>query len=375
MLQYFDTLTDISGNALLGATVAVTAYPGGGAATIYSSNGTANPIANSTVTSDISGQISFYLPDGAYIFTYSYKGAVYKTRSPVQILDPMALVQLADSGSANAYAITDSRLPANLIIGTKVLMQATHGNTGAATFNMNATGAQPLTTSSLVALGTGLIVSGGIYLLIWDGTEWQVSSASGSALTNVQASSASASPAITATSSAATGSNNGELIQAGTNGSDYGLKVQNSAGTITGLLVNGLGVTQIYETLASINTDKNAATVDSGTFVGTLTGCTTSPTATFNWTRSGNVITIDCNAGVVGTSNTTSMTITGVPAALQSARGVNVACTIEDNTAVLIGSVNPGFSGQLQFAKPAGNFTNSGTKGVPGNTCFSYPLT
>lgn len=373
MQQYFETLTDDSGNALYQAKVTVAVYPAGGTAAIYSTNGTGSPIAGQTVITDVTGQLSFYAPDGAYILTYSYNGTVYKTKSPVQILDPMALVPIADTGSANAYVITDQRLPTNLIVGTKVLLQATHNNTGAATFNMNSTGAQPVTTSSLTTLGANLLVNGGYYLLIWDGTEWQVSSASASAFTNLVASSSSATPAISASSSAATGSNNGVLIQAGTNGSDYGLKVQNSAASITGLQVLGTGVTQIYDTLDGINAVKNAAGIDSGTFVGTLTGCTTAPTATFNWTRVGGLVSIDCNAGVTATSNATTMTITGVPAALVSARGTNNTCLVENSGANVIGWANMGTSGQITF-NMIGNFTNTGTKGVPGNTAFVYSI-
>src|SRR5580658_3487814 len=121
MLQFFDTLTDDSGNALLGATVAVTAFPGGGAATIYSTNGTTAPIATSTVVADITGQVSFYAPDGAYILTYSYKGTIYKTCSPVQLIDPMGFVAATDTGSAaNVYAVSGSQYPAQLYVGMKL---------------------------------------------------------------------------------------------------------------------------------------------------------------------------------------------------------------------------------------------------------------
>jgi hypothetical protein len=85
MLQYFDTLTNIAGTALTGATLQVLTYPGGVNATIYSTNGTSSPIANATVTADITGQVSFFVPDGVYTFKYSYQGTLYKTRSPVQV--------------------------------------------------------------------------------------------------------------------------------------------------------------------------------------------------------------------------------------------------------------------------------------------------
>jgi hypothetical protein len=56
MLQYFDTLTDISGNALVGATVLVKNYIGGANANIYLDNGL-TPIGTSTVTSGVDNRV------------------------------------------------------------------------------------------------------------------------------------------------------------------------------------------------------------------------------------------------------------------------------------------------------------------------------
>lgn len=174
MLQYFETLTDDSGNSLLGATITVTAYPGGGAASIYNTNGTASPIPTSTQAADITGQVSFYIPDGAYILTYTYKGTVYKTKSPVQVTDPMSFVAVADSGVANAYVVNSSALPAALYVGLKVEMKAANTSTGPATLNVNATGAQPLNTAGGNALAAGAIQAGGLYRFEWDGVQWQL---------------------------------------------------------------------------------------------------------------------------------------------------------------------------------------------------------
>lgn len=174
MLQYFETLTDLSGNALLGATVTVTNYPSGSAATIYSTNGTANPIANNTVAADISGQVSFYIPDGAYVLTYVYQGTQYKVKSPVQMIDPMAFTAIADTGAANAYVVTDQRLPANLYTGLKVEVLASNTNTGASTLNVNATGAQPFHQPGGSALAAGMVQAAGIVRVEWDGTQWQL---------------------------------------------------------------------------------------------------------------------------------------------------------------------------------------------------------
>lgn len=174
MQQFIDTLTDVAGNSLLGATLTVTNYPSGTLATIYSANGTAAPIANSVVAADITGQVSFYVPDGAYILTYAYKSTVYKVRSPVEMFDAMALVTVVDTGAANAYVVTDQRLPAQLYAGLKVKVQITHANTAASTLNVNSTGAQPIQFAGGAAIGTGTLALNGLYLFEWTGTAWQI---------------------------------------------------------------------------------------------------------------------------------------------------------------------------------------------------------
>jgi hypothetical protein len=174
VLQFFDTLTDDSGNALLGATVLVTNFVGGGPAAIFQSNGTSSPVANSTVSSDITGQVSFYAPDGAYTLVYSYQGTIYKTRSPVQILDPAGFIRVTDSGTANSYVLNSSILPAQLYVGFKAEFIAASANTGASTINVNGTGPQPFTLPPTTPLLPGSIQAGGIYRIEWDGTQWQL---------------------------------------------------------------------------------------------------------------------------------------------------------------------------------------------------------
>jgi hypothetical protein len=174
MLQYFETLSDDSGNALPGATVTVTAYPGGGATTIYSTNGTASPIANSKVTADVTGQVSFYVPDGAYILTYIYNGTTYKVKQPVQMLDPMGFVAATDTGVVNAYVVTGSQYPVSLYTNLKLTVQIGVTNTGASTLNLNSTGNQPIQQAGGSALPANALLAGGVYTFQWTGSAWQL---------------------------------------------------------------------------------------------------------------------------------------------------------------------------------------------------------
>jgi hypothetical protein len=180
---------------------------------------------------------------------------------------------------------------------------------------------------------------------------------------------------------------------------DVGRIVINSAGNVTinapssGVAlaiggINGQNNATLFEGLNAINAAKSIATYETGTFTGTLTGCTTSPTATFNYSRVGNVVTIDCSAGLTATSNTTACTITGLPAAIQPTRSQAIVITnISDNSVGgLLGYFNVAASGTITLALSAtsgtrmqaapGNFTAAGTKGIgSGLMAVSYNLT
>lgn len=110
-----------------------------------------------------------------------------------------------------------------------------------------------------------------------------------------------------------------------------------------------------------------AATTDNGTFTATLTGCTTSPTASVKYRVCGKVVVLDIPA-VSATSNATTMTLTGLPVALYS--GINteaMLCRVTDNGAASIGTASiTASSGTITFGLGvgSGSFTGSGTKGV-----------
>ena len=179
MLQFFDTLQDENGNALgVGSpygvgSVVVTAYPGGGAATIYSDNGL-TVIASSTVTADITGQVSFFAPDGNYIVTYNNNGTTYKARSPVTMFDGAAQVTFTDTGSVNALAITSSALEKQLRAGLRAYVKVAVTNTGAATLAYNGLAAKAITFPYNTPVSAGALVASGIYGFEYDGIQWQV---------------------------------------------------------------------------------------------------------------------------------------------------------------------------------------------------------
>lgn len=96
----------------------------------------------------------------------------------------------------------------------------------------------------------------------------------------------------------------------------------------------------------------------------TLTGVTTTVTGSVTVRRTGTKVTLILPA-LSGTSNATSMTITGL-AGLNTSSGGVLLCRVIDNGTTQLGTVTVG-SNSLAFGVGAsgGVFTGSGTKGIP----------
>ena len=118
----------------------------------------------------------------------------------------------------------------------------------------------------------------------------------------------------------------------------------------------------------------------SASFTGTLTGCTTAPTQTIQYTVEGSCVDLKLpwTSSLTATSNSTSCTITGLPSAL--APLLTQAGTmpfLEDNGALFIGqaAIAAGTTIiQLYKGGASAGFTNSGTKGINGGALMRYPL-
>lgn len=173
MKQYIDTLQDVQGNALVGATVLVQNYLGGGNASIFSDNGL-TPIATSTVVTGSDGQFSFFVADGDYNLVMSKNSTVFKTQSPVSIFDGTPQITYADTGSVNAYATSNSTMEKALRTGLRTSFKAANTNTGPSTYAYNGLAAKNITFPASNAINAGAIVANGIYRIEYDGTEWQL---------------------------------------------------------------------------------------------------------------------------------------------------------------------------------------------------------
>lgn len=126
-----------------------------------------------------------------------------------------------------------------------------------------------------------------------------------------------------------------------------------------------------------------------GSFTGTLTGFSgTAPSGTIYYSINGNLVTLSTHGvAITGTSNATSFTMTGLPAALQPAHAKDVACGgFEDNTTTnWFGACSFGASsGTITFAQgleasafiyySAAGWVNTGTKGLMTTWTVTYSL-
>jgi hypothetical protein len=104
----------------------------------------------------------------------------------------------------------------------------------------------------------------------------------------------------------------------------------------------------------------------------TLTGVDSVVTGSVTIRRTGTKVSLIFPSTISGTSNTTAMTLTGM-GLLNSSSGGIALCRVIDNGAVVLGTALIG-SSSITFGVGAasGNFTGSGTKGIPGGTVIVY---
>lgn len=116
---------------------------------------------------------------------------------------------------------------------------------------------------------------------------------------------------------------------------------------------------------------------EQNTFTGTLTGMTVATTGTVGYKRVGTLVSLFVPANILGTSNTTAMTMTGVPTSVRP-KLQNRYCLcygMSDNGVTVAGTAFVQTTGVIQFAVgiPPGNFTAAGSKGLLAGWNVVYP--
>lgn len=158
------------------------------------------------------------------------------------------------------------------------------------------------------------------------------------------------------------------LITLGTGDSPTFTAVTTTGGATVGTLLDlsAAGAGQV-KFPATQNASANANTLDDyveGSFTATLTGCTTAPTYTINYVKVGNIVTLSLSGGTWnGTSNATTKTLTGMPAAIRpSATRYGTGMHSDNSGAYACGNVSLSTGGVLAMAvlDSAAGWTGSG---------------
>jgi hypothetical protein len=152
--------------------------------------------------------------------------------------------------------------------------------------------------------------------------------------------------------------------------------------------ITGLGnATADADALNRVTADTRYGFVAAGSFTGTLTGFGSNPTDTVFYRIIGNVVTLYLAQTFSGTSNATTMTMTGLPAAVQPSIVRGVVCndiinngnndmfgaaTISADTITFYLANTSAVTNRV--VRTASAFTASGTKGLSGACVISYPL-
>ena len=96
--------------------------------------------------------------------------------------------QVSAGGTGNAITLTLTKAPTAYAQGMQVAFKATANNTGATTININGLGTknlQKISSGALSALVSGDIVTGGMYIAVYDGTQFQLQTLTNAGITSV----------------------------------------------------------------------------------------------------------------------------------------------------------------------------------------------
>jgi hypothetical protein len=119
-----------------------------------------------------------------------------------------------------------------------------------------------------------------------------------------------------------------------------------------------------------------------GSFTGTLNGCTTFPTGTIFYKISGGLCTLYVNSNITGVSNVVTMSISGLPAIVRPAVQILVPCEVLNNSIAAFGAAAVGTGGSIIFqtyqvsgiAVIPGPFAAANNKGIQTGWSVTYPL-
>lgn len=141
----------------------------------------------------------------------------------------------------------------------------------------------------------------------------------------------------------------------------------NGVAAIAGMVVSGVPADMVYDGTQWNLLNPQRST---GSFTITLTGMSATTTGTVNYAilPDGKTLQIWIAANILGTSNSTSMTGTGIPTIIETGSASNQPFAVQDSGSGSIGMITGTTGTTWTFSKTYGaasaSFTNSGSKGL-----------
>jgi hypothetical protein len=156
----------------------------------------------------------------------------------------------------------------------------------------------------------------------------------------------------------------------------------NNVDYVTSLVILS-GELAIFENCGSLLWSRSNQSHARGSFTASLTGCTTSPTATWYWQKTGNVVTLSLHQ-LYGESNLNTLTFTGIPDEIKPPQRKNVVISglydasqrIETPQNAYIEPAVDGGDLVMMLDNSETEFTQVGIKGFYGfeSTAITYTL-
>lgn len=375
----------------------------------YQGPTTGSPNANPIIL-DYRGEANIWTPPNvAYKYVFAGPNDTDPPTQPIWTVDNIVDSQLltlwggVDTGIANAYVLN---FVANFTAyqdGIVIYWLPSNTNTGPSTINVNGLGPVAITNQDGSPLYLGQLQANQVALIVYQSTGFRLVATSLLPTINVK---------NTNYTFAIGDANNIVLVNDGalytwtvppnsTVAFPIGTSIDliASPGNISlaagvGVTLNGFGnetapltintgfstrITKIgINTWQQVTPSHNEL---NGSFTGTLTGMTGSVTGQIDYTIESGTVWLSRSANLptlTGTSNTTAMTLTGIPAALRPKFTALAVCYgVIDNGNVLGGFASISSAGVIAFsitANPPVAFTAAGTKGLTTGWKICYPV-
>lgn len=163
----------VQGNITATGTIATGTWNGTVIGSTYGGTGVNNGASTITVGGNVtfSGGFTTTLTVGANTsVTLPSAGTITNT---INVLNN-SMSYAVDAGAADAYSVTLSPAAASYVAGMQVIMKAANANTGPSTINVNGLGVQNIKLASAADPAANDILANGVYILIYDGTNFQL---------------------------------------------------------------------------------------------------------------------------------------------------------------------------------------------------------